>query len=54
MNEFYVLDVLKTSSSLTRSFLTLRNICCDTKIEVTCHKLKTAEMETSASIKYNS
>lgn len=51
MNDFYVCDVLNTLSSLTRSFLTQGNISCDMKIEVTRHKLKTAEMETSASIK---
>lgn len=35
MNEFYVLDVLNTLPSLTRSFLTIGNTSCDMKIEVT-------------------
>lgn len=35
MNEFYVLDVLNTLSSLTRSFLTIGDISCDMKIEMT-------------------
>lgn len=35
VNEFFLPDVLNTWPRLTRSFLTLENISCDMKIEVT-------------------